>query len=404
MLNTLSNKEAIMLKKNSCLSCGSPGVSVFYEVENMPIHSVMLLPTRDKAINYLKRDIRLGFCSKCGFISNVSFDQSLLEYSTGYESTQSYSPTFNIFAKGLARNLTDRYDLHDKDIIEIGCGQGEFLTILCEIGGNRGIGFDPSYIPGRNENLEKNKISIVKDFYSEKYADIKCDFLCCRMTLEHIHKTADFIQIIRRSIQDKPDTIVFFQVPDVIRILNDLAFWDIYYEHCSYFSPGSLASLFRNNGFEVIDIWKDYGEQYIMLGAKLSGKSASKSISMEEDVSELKSKVDLFSKNNPDQLNRWKNHLQKANKEGQRAVLWGGGSKGVAFLTALNINSEIEYVVDINPNKHGTYMAGTGQKIVSPEFLKQYKPDIIIVMNPIYKKEIKEDLDRIGVVADVISV
>jgi len=264
----------------------------------MPIHSVMLLPTRDKAINYLKKDIRLGFCTKCGFISNVSFDQSLLEYSTGYESTQSYSPTFNVFAKGLVRNLTDRYDLHDKDIIEIGCGQGEFLTMLCEIGLNRGIGFDPSYIPGRNENLEKNKISIIKDFYSEKYADIKCDFLCCRMTLEHIHKTGDFIRIIRRSIKDKPDTIVFFQVPDVIRILNDLAFWDIYYEHCSYFSPGSLASLFRNNGFEVIDIWKDYGEQYVMLGAKLAGKSTSKSISMEEDVSELKGKVDLFSKNN----------------------------------------------------------------------------------------------------------
>ncbi len=410
MLNTLStitNKEVITLKKNSCLSCGSSEVSVFYEVENMPIHSVMLLPTRDKAINYLKKDIRLGFCTKCGFISNVSFDQSLLEYSTGYESTQSYSPTFNVFAKGLVQNLTDRYDLHDKDIIEIGCGQGEFLTMLCEIGLNRGIGFDPSYIPGRNENLENNKISIIKDFYSEKYADIKCDFLCCRMTLEHIHKTGDFIRIIRRSIKDKPDTIVFFQVPDVIRILNDLAFWDIYYEHCSYFSPGSLASLFRNNGFEVIDIWKDYGEQYVMLGAKLASignKSISKSTSVEEDLSELKSKVGLFSKNYPDQLNTWKNYLQKANKEGQRVVLWGGGSKGVTFLTALNINSEIEYVVDINPNKHSTYMAGTGQKIVSPEFLKQYKPDVVIVMNPIYKKEIKEDLDRMGVIAEVISV
>ena len=395
------------MKKNSCLSCGSPEVSFFYEVENMPIHSVMLLPTRDKAINYLKKDIKMGFCNKCGFISNVLFDQSLLEYSTGYESTQSYSPTFNVFAKGLVQNLIDRYDLHDKDIIEIGCGQGEFLTMLCEMGGNRGIGFDPSYIPGRNENLEKNKISIIKDFYSEKYADIKCDFLCCRMTLEHIHKTGDFIRIIRRSIQEKPDTIVFFQVPDVIRILNDLAFWDIYYEHCSYFSPGSLASLFRNNGFEVIDIWKDYGEQYVMLGAKLASpgnKRISKSTSLEEDLPELKSKVGLFSKNNPDRLKTWKNYLQKANKEDQRLVLWGGGSKGVAFLTALNVHSEIEYVVDINPNKHGTYMAGTGQKIVSPEFLKQYKPDIVIVMNPIYMTEIKEDLDRMGVVAEVISV
>jgi len=397
-------KEVILLKTNSCSSCGSPKVSVFYEVENIPIHSVMLLSTKEKAIEYLKSDIRLGFCENCGVISNISFDPDLLEYSTGYESTQSYSPTFNTFAGGLVQSLIDRYDLYDKDIVEIGCGQGEFLQMLCEIGGNRGVGFDPAYLPGRNENLEKNKISIIKDFYSEKYANIKCDFLCCRMTLEHIHKTSDFIRIIRRSIQDKPDTIVFFQVPNVIRILKDLAFWDIYYEHCSYFSPGSLASLFRNNDFEVIDLWNDYDEQYVMLGAKQGSISTSKSLPLEEDISELKSKVDLFSKKNTNQLSTWNSYLQKANKEGRRVVLWGGGSKGVAFLTTLNIQGEVEYVVDINPNKYGTYMAGSGQEIISPDFLKQYKPDVVIIMNQIYHKEIKDDLDRMGVIAELISV
>ena len=392
------------MKEKSCPSCGSAEVSVFYEVENMPIHSVMLLPTKEKAIQYLKKNIKLGFCEQCGFISNVSFDPDLLKYSTGYESTQSYSSTFNAFARGLVQGLIDRYDLHDKDLIEIGCGQGEFLTMLCEIGGNRGVGFDPAYIPGRNENLGKYKISIIKDFYSEKYADIKCDFLCCRMTLEHIHKTGDFIRTVKHYIQDKPDTVVFFQVPDVIRILKDLAFWDIYYEHCSYFSPGSLARLFRNNGFEVIDIWKDYGEQYIMLGAKQGSTKAYKSLPPEEDISVLKSKVDHFSRKNTKQLDTWKNYLQKAHNEGRRVILWGGGSKGVAFLTALNIQSEIEYVVDINPNKHGTYMAGSGHRIVSPEFLKQFKPDIVIIMNPIYKEEIKDNLDRMGIIAELVPV
>ena len=49
--------------------------------------------------------------------------------------------------------------------------------------------------------------------------------------------------------------------------------------------------------------------------------------------------------------------------------MWGSGSKGVAFLTALNMHTpdcEIEYVVDINPFREGEYMAGTGQEIVSP--------------------------------------
>ena len=394
-----------MLEKKSCPNCGSLEMpSIIYEIADIPIHSVQLLKTKEKAITYPKRDIELGFCEKCGFISNVSFDSSVHEYSNEYESTQIYSTTFNLFAWKLARNLIDRYNLHGRDIIEIGCGQGEFLSMLCEIGNNRGRGFDPAYIPGRNENLEKNHVSIIKDFYSEKYADIQCDFLCCRMTLEHIYETADFIRTVKKSIQNKPDTTVFFQVPDVRRILKEQAFWDIYYEHCSYFSPGSLAKLFRNNGFEIIDLYIDYDDQYIMLGARLSQGEKHKSLPAEEDIVQLKSQVDLFSKNCKKQLNTWKSYFENARKKGRKVVLWGGGSKGVAFLTTLNILKEIEYVVDINPKKHGTYMAGTGQKIIAPEFLIQYKPDTIIVMNPIYCNEIQETLDKMGVIAELKSV
>lgn len=393
-----------ILERSICPSCDSTEMSIIYKIENVPIHSVQLLKTKEKAIKYPKRDIKLGFCEKCGFISNVAFDSTVHEYSNEYESTQIYSTTFNVFARKLAKSLIDRYDLYSKDIIEIGCGQGEFLSMLCEIGKNRGKGFDPAYIPGRNENLEKYQVSIIPDFYSEKYANIQCDFLCCRMTLEHIYETADFIRTIKKSIQNKPDTIVFFQVPDVRRILKDQAFWDIYYEHCSYFSPGSLAKLFRNNGFEIIDLYIDYDDQYIMLGARLGHGEKYNSLPAEEEFIQLKNQVDLFPINCKNNLNAWKSYLEKAQKDGQRVVLWGGGSKGVAFLTTLNIIEEVEYVVDINPKKHGTYMAGTGQKVIAPEFLIQYKPDTVIVMNPIYCTEIQDTLDKIGVIAELKSV
>ena len=46
---------------------------------------------------------------------------------------------------------------------------------------------------------------------------------------------------------------MFFELPDVMRELCEGAFWDLYYEHCTYFSCGSLARLFRATGFEVLD-------------------------------------------------------------------------------------------------------------------------------------------------------
>ena len=43
------------------------------------------------------------------------------------------------------------------------------------------------------------------------------------------------------------------------------------------------------------------------------------------------------------------------------------------------------------------YVAGTGQKIVSPDFLKSYQPDVVIVMNPIYQVEIQQMIEDMGI-------
>lgn len=387
-----------------CPNCGASGMSVFYELKNVPVHSVLLLPTQEEALNFPKGDIALGFCHTCGFIANVAFDPGLHEYSSRYEATQAFSSTFNAFHRNLATRLIERYDLHSKDIIEIGSGQGEFLTLLCELGDNRGVGFDPAYISERNQSQAKHQIAFIKDFYSEKYANYRGDFLCCKMTLEHIQQTADFVSTVRRSIRDQLDTIVFFQVPNVTRILRDLAFWDIYYEHCSYLSLGSLARLFRKCGFDVIDLWKDYDDQYLMIEARPGNRRSRPGLVQEDNLEDLARDVAYFAENCRCKLETWQRDLQEIRQSGRRTVIWGAGSKGVAFLTTLKIQDEIEYAVDINPYKHRTYMAGTGQQIVAPGFLREYRPDVVIVMNPIYCNEIRRNLNRIEVTAELMPV
>jgi SAM-dependent methyltransferase len=371
-------------------------MSIFYELESVPVHSVLLLPTREEALNYPKGDIALGFCQACGFISNVAFDPSRHEYSSRYEATQTFSPTFSAFAHRLARRLIDQYDLRGKDILEIGCGQGEFLTLLCELGGNRGVGFDPAYVRERSESPAQDRITFIKDFYSERYADYQSDFVCCKMTLEHVQHTADFVSTVRRSLGDQSKAIVFFQVPDVRRILQEVAFWDIYYEHCSYFSLGSLARLFRRCGFEVMNLAREYEGQYLMIEARPGDGKGGAFLEPEDDLEDLAREVAYFSEHYPPKLDAWRRDLQRMRQTGRRAVIWGAGSKGVAFLTTLHIEDEIEYAVDINPYKPGTYMAGTGQEIVGPEFLREYRPDVVIVMNPIYEEEIRQLTEGLG--------
>jgi SAM-dependent methyltransferase len=388
----------------TCPNCLSGTLEVFHHVDRVPVHSVLLMPTREVAVGYPKGDIALGWCRKCGFVSNTLFDARVHEYSTQYEETQGFSATFRAFHERLADSLIEKYDLHAKKVVEIGCGKGEFLSLLCERGGNEGIGFDPAFVPDRNPARPDLAIRFVQDFYSEKYADVKADFFCCKMTLEHIPDTAHFIRTVRAAVGDDPETRVFFQVPDLLRVLKDVAFWDIYYEHCSYFCAGSLARVFREAGFTVLETWTDYDDQYLMITAK-PAPAMDRESALEREAPALVAKgIEEFLAKQARTVNYWKQQLEQIATTGKRAVVWGSGSKGVAFLTGLGLKNAIEYVVDINPYRQGKFMAGTGQEIVAPEFLKSYRPDVAIAMNPVYQGEIQADLTRMGLKTAVMAV
>jgi len=393
-----------MREDTLCQSCGSRSMRVFHTEPSVPVNSCLLLSSASDARDFPRGEVRLGHCAACGFISNTAFDVANVTYAATYEETQGFSPRFRAFADELARCLIDRYDLRDKTILEIGCGKGEFLTLLCEIGVNRGIGIDPSYIDQRNTSPARDRMTFITDFYSDAYADqtAAADFIVCRHTLEHIHPVAEFVRTVRRSIGDRA-TPVFFEVPDVGRVLREFAFWDIYYEHCSYFTPGSLARLFGSEGFAVRALALDFDDQYVLLDA-LPGELNGEPPEIANDLGAIARDVETFERDYAAKVARWKTDLEHATANGGRAVIWGSGSKGVAYLTTLGIRDEIRYTVDINPFKQGMFMAGTGQQIVAPEFLKEYRPDVVVVMNPIYLDEIRRDLEAMDIDAELVAV
>ncbi len=400
--NQLKTKK--MAIEHTCPNCGHHELSIFYEVRNVPVHSCLMMSSKEEALNFPCGDVVLGFCNRCGFITNTQFDPKWSSYAPNYEDQQSFSPTFNKFALKLANNLVDKYDLHNKDIVEIGCSKGDFLLLLCELGNNRGVGIDPSVVPGRVSSEAAGRVKFIQEYYSEAHAQFVGDFICCRHTLEHIQPTSQFIKTVRQSIGDRLNTTVVFEIPDNTRVLQEQAFEDIYYEHCSYFSPGTLARLFRNSGFEVTDLYRDYGEQYLLIEAKPVNTPSQTIHPFEESVAEVAQDVKLFAEKIEQKLQYWKNYLQEAQVRQEKVVVWGSGSKCVAFLTTLNTIDTIEYAVDINPHRHGKFIPGVGKEIMAPEFLKTYQPDKVIVMNAIYCDEIGQMLKDMGVSTEVVAL
>jgi hypothetical protein len=202
---------------------------------------------------------------------------------------------------------------------------------------------------------------------------------------------------VRRAASAERGTIVFFQIPDVRRILHETAFWDIYYEHCSYFAPSSLARVFRSSGFEVLRISTGYDDQYLMIEARAANGRIAEAIPPASEAAEIDAMLPRlvgFANAQNRIGEQWVRLLRAWAATGRRTVLWGSGSKAVAFLTTLRLRDDIELVVDVNPYRHGRFMPGTGQRIVAPSFLASYQPDVVVIMNPVYRREITQDLAR----------
>jgi SAM-dependent methyltransferase len=387
-----------------CASCGAAGVQPFHRVESVPAASCLLADSGEEPRAYPRGSIELALCRACGFITNTRFDPAIIDYSSSYEETQSFSPRFRRFAGGLVSKLVDGYGIRDKTVLEIGCGRGDFLAMLCEAGNNRGIGIDPSYRPGDIQSPALERMQFRTEFYGEQHAEIAADLIVCRHTLEHVQPVSAFLQQVRRSIGER-DTLVFFEVPDVARVLRDLSVWDIHYEHCSYFTLGSLARLFRAADFEVLELALGYEDQYCLLVARPARGTAAQAgpaLPAEDDLAQTVQLVETFQQVYPQQLARWRAQVQRIRQTRKRAVIWGGGSKAVSYLTLLGITDEVAFVVDINPQRQGQHLAGPGHQILAPTELVQYRPDIVIVMNPIYLDEIGADLERMGLRPELI--
>ena len=390
--------------KRACPNCHAPRLEPIYEVRGVPTHSCLLMPDRASALGYPTGDVVLGFCAECGFACNTVFDPGMNAYSPSYEEVQTFSPTFNAFASSLVDHLVRERGMRGKHVVEIGCGKGEFLLELCERGGNRGVGIDPSYAPGRGA-FRAEGVSFLNELYAaELHGSIPADLVVCRHTLEHIAPTSDFVATVRRTLGDRPGSLVFFELPDQERVYEERAFWDVYYEHCSYFTAGALERVFLGNGFEVLDSRKGFGGQYLLLEARPLAAGERARFRVREDLDALARTVRGFAEAAPEAIAAWQKRFRAWADAGRRVAIWGAGSKGVAFLTTLGVRSEVAFAVDINPHKHGFFMPGTGHEVVGPERLREAPPDVVVVMNPIYVEEIRRQLAGMGLEPELCAV
>ncbi|MBA2525967.1 MAG: methyltransferase domain-containing protein [Pyrinomonadaceae bacterium] len=337
----------------------------------------------ETAVSAVRGELSLALCESCGFIFNQAFDLSKLSYGEDYDNTQSCSTLFDEYLNDLVRHLVVERDVQNCRIVEVGCGKGSFLRKLVERegAGNRGYGFDPSYI-GPEQEYE-GRLRFVRRYYGPECADIPADVVICRHVIEHVPEPLNLLRAVKQALVHSPNSRVFFETPCVEWILRNRVVWDFFYEHCSYFTTESLTTAFETAGFRVEGVRHVFGGQYLWLEARTSTDK----LVISKRPGSIPQLAEEFTARENELKRRWAMKIQKLAANG-RVALWGAGAKGVTLANLVDAERRwITCVVDINPQKQGRYIPGTGHPIVHFRELPSRGVNVAVLMNPNYRHE-----------------
>lgn len=379
--------------KKVCPACNFPDTVIFLKRDSGPVHQNLVLRTRSEALQLTRTELVLSICHNCGFVFNVSFDESLLSYGQNYDNCQFNSRHFKAYIEGRIRELVENRGLRDKQIVEIGCGKGEFLRALVSYpgSGNTGIGYDPSYL-GPLEVLG-GRIKFKKEYYGVETDSQPADVVVCRHLIEHIENPLTFLENVRRSIKDTEESRLFLETPCVDWILTNSVIQDFFYEHCSLFTEYSLGRLLKRCDFDVIQSRHVFNGQYLWVEAKPSGGMGSI-----QDLSQemLVVKALGYGIEESRLIKHWQTWIRSIAPKGSVAI-WGAAAKGVTFTNLIDPEETfVNCLVDLNSNKQGCFIPGTGHPVVSPLELPSRGVSHAIIMNPNYTQEIRKILKDEG--------
>jgi hypothetical protein len=381
-----------------CVACGEAELVEFADLGEIPVLCGVHYATEDQALASPVGSMRLAYCPACAYVRNIAFQADRLVYDTTMDTNLHHSPAFQNFSAELVHSLAERYDLAGRTVLDIGCGQGEFLRELCQVAGARGYGYDAMYAgpPGPNPSGAH---------FIPGYAPLDdpealpaFDFVTSRHWFEHIDDPFTFLTTLRERAGDRP-VRGYFEVPDACYDLST-AGWEVIYPHVSYFDSVSLSRIFERAGWRVIaggPLFRGMF-RYVEVATGPGPITGVDPVARDQQLAAIRG----FADRQRAEMNRWRDTVAGLAAAGAQPTLWGAGSRGVQFLTLADPERQLHAVVDVNPRKWGRFLPVTGHQVHDPETLRGGRTTAVVITNPAYAEEIAKSLADLGLEADLL--
>lgn len=380
-----------------CPLCGQAAAVAFLTRQGVPVHQNQVFRDQEAARASLRGDLAMHACTHCGFVFNRDFDERRIGYGDDYQNEQTLSPAFSAHVDARVAAMVPT--LRDgQRIVEVGCGKGEFLRrLVAAAPTTSGVGYDTTY--AGPDSLLDGRLRFARQYFGPGDATEPVGVVVCRHVIEHVPDPRAFVRSVRQALAGSPGARVYFETPCVEWILQHQVMWDLFYEHCSYFTAASLAWTFAAEGFAVANVDHVFGGQYLWLEATVADGPPSPA----PDAGDVPDLARRFAAGEADQRAAWSRRLAAWQADGPVA-LWGAGAKGVTLANLADPDArQIDCLIDLNPAKAGTYVPGTGHPIVGYDGIAGRGLRRAVMMNPNYRAECQARLDADGLPLEIVE-
>ncbi len=381
---------------NACPLCGSVSLVALFERREVPVLLNRLYHSAAAARRAATGRLEVVACHDCGFVFNRAFEPALVDYHAGYENDQGNSPAFSAHRSAMAGRILDFVTDRAKiGVVEIGCGQGQFLNELLERAGGRiatAVGYDPAWRgvgpPGARIEARNFDADALRRLASP------IDVIVSRHVIEHLPDPVGFLAGIRAALPPLWRGRLFLETPSLEWIVSGCVLHDFFHEHCNYFASATLRYALERAGFRAETIDPVFDGQYFWVEAAAGRphtalRQTGKTVAL---PTALRSRENSFAAN-------WHARLAPLKANGNIAV-WGAGAKGITFVNAVDRHSDwITCLIDINPAKQDRFTPVTAHPVRRPDHAVRDGIATIIIMNPNYRAEIEAALSRMGTCA-----
>ena len=332
---------------------------------NMP-SSAQGFPDLKSLKNDNGSDLNLFQCSSCGL---VQLSEKPVSYYKEVIRASSFSDEMKKFRGEQFLSWVDKYNLKGKSILEVGCGRGEYLSILkqTEVSLAHGIEYSKESV----SSCINSEISVTKGFFGDENFVLpkqKYDGFICLNFIEHWPNPNKVLAHLKKNLSE--DAIGIIEVPNFDMILKQGLYSEFISDHLFYFTKDTLTFMLNYNGFEVIEcsvIWHDYILSAVVRKRKRIDLSLLKSRKLNVET-ELNSFIDKFEK--------------------KEVAIWGAGHQSLAVMSLAKLENKIRYVVDSAPFKQGKYTPATHFPIVAPIELVNNPVKAVIIIAASYSNEV----------------